>query len=111
MKDEIEAQTAFDTKDRASRALMAWQLQNKGVQNEEPVEIVAEGIKELGYQGRVWIKIDNEPALLALRDEVMKKLPGACPIETPAHESQSNGGRREWGKDVQRYPQSSPIES
>ena len=29
---------------------------------------------------------------MALRREVMKRVPGACPIETPAHESQSNGG-------------------
>ena len=90
-KNETEAQTVLVLKDRASRALRSWQLQHKGVQNEEPAEIAAEGIRNLGYQGRVWIKVDNEPALLALRDEVMRKVPGACPIEAPAHESQSNG--------------------
>ena len=66
-------------------------------QSEEPAEIAVEGIRALGYQGRVWIEVDNEPALLALRQAVMKKVPGASPIDALAYESQSNGRVEEAG--------------
>ena len=42
-RDETEAQTVLILKDRASRALRAWQLRNKGVQSEEPAEFAVEG--------------------------------------------------------------------
>ena len=80
-------------KDRYSRAVRAWLLRHKGIEKEEPVRLACEGIKELGYNNRVWLKVDNEPALLALRARVMTALHhAAAPLEVPAHESQSNGG-------------------
>ncbi len=50
------------------------------------------GVRDLGYQGRVLIRCDGEPALKALRDAIVKGLPGgATPVVTPVGESQSNG--------------------
>ena len=39
------------------------------------------------------MKVDNELAIVALRVELMERLlEGASPVETPARESESNGG-------------------
>ena len=91
-RNEEQVVTILLLKDRSSRALRAWVLQKKGVCLEEPTELVLEGIKDLGFQNRVLIKVDNEPAITALRDEVLRRMPNAAaPVEVPPRESQSNG--------------------
>ena len=57
----------------------------------------------------MYIKTDNEPALQALKEAVVKKLPqGAIAIEVPIHESEASGmiERRE---DRERSP-ASPLQ-
>ena len=90
-REEEQTMTILLLKDRATRAIRAWALQRKGVQLEEPAELAAGGIADLGYRGRVWVKCDNEPALRALRQAVMAKLEGASPIDPPEHESPASG--------------------
>ena len=50
------------------------------------------GVGRLGSRGRVLMRTDGEPALVALRNAIVKGLPdGATPISTPVGESSSNG--------------------
>ncbi len=80
-------------RDRDSKALRAWVLEHKGADLVETVDRAVTGVRELGYRGRVLIRTDGEPALLALRNAIIKGLPdGATPISTPVGESSSNGG-------------------
>ena len=80
-------------RDRDSKAVRAWALERKGVDSDETVDRAVAGIRDLGYQGRVLIRCDGEPALTALRDAIIKALPdGATPVKTPVGESSSNGG-------------------
>ena len=59
--DEDAAQTMLRVKDRASRAIMAWMLRRKGVDEEEPAQLAAQALRNLGYENcKVWLKIDNE---------------------------------------------------
>ena len=51
-----------------------------------------EGVHELGHRGPVVVKIDNESALLALREAIMAELhEGAIPVQPVPGESESNG--------------------
>ena len=52
---EQEAQTVLVLKDRASRALRAWQLQHKGIQDDEPAELQKES-KPLGTKTGAGLK-------------------------------------------------------
>ena len=91
-REEKSTQTVLVMKDRSSIALRAWLLRHRGVQEEDPAELAAAGVTDLGLQNRVWIEVDNEPALIALRDAILKKLKiPAGPIEAPAKESQTCG--------------------
>ena len=91
-QDETETLTILIAKDRGSRAIRAWAMRFKGVCMEEAASRAAEGIKAFGHNEKILIKVDNEPALKALRDEVITKLPhGVIPVAPPARESQSNG--------------------
>ena len=46
----------------------------------------------MGHRGRILIKTDNEPALVAFRAALMARLPeGVAFVSPPAGESQSNG--------------------
>ena len=91
--DEEETLTLLVMKDRGSRAVRAWVVPHKGADLETAVERAADGVRELGHRGQIVLKTDNEPALMALREAVMAKLPGgAIPIQPPPGESQSNGG-------------------
>mgnify|MGYP002173632995 FL=1 len=93
-RDDEEAKvTCLVMRDRDSKAVRAWVLERKGVDMEETVDRAAAGIRDLGYRGRVLIRCDGEPALVALRDAIIKALPdGATPVKTPVGESASNGG-------------------
>ena len=91
--DEEEVVTLLVMKDRDSKALRGWVLERKGADMEENVDRAVVGIRELGYRGRVLIRTDGEPALVALRDAIVAALPdGATPVKTPVAESASNGG-------------------
>ena len=89
---ETETMTVLLAKDRDSRAMRAWTMRHKGVSLEEAAQRAAEGIKSFGRTSKILIKVDNEPALKSLREEVIKKLElGAIPVAPPAKESESNG--------------------
>ncbi len=91
--DEEEVVTLLVMRDRDSKALRGWVLERKGADMDENVDRAVIGVRELGYRGRVLIRTDGEPALVALRDAIIKALPeGATPIKTPVGESASNGG-------------------
>jgi hypothetical protein len=91
--DEEEVVTLLIMRDRDSKALRGWMLERKGADMDENVDRAVTGIRELGYRGRVLIRTDGEPALVALRDAIIKALPeGATPVKTPVGESASNGG-------------------
>ncbi len=91
--DEEEVATLLVMRDRDSKALRAWVLEHKGADLVETVDRAVTGIRQLGYSSRVLIRTDGEPALLALRNAIIKGLPdGATPISTPVGESSSNGG-------------------
>ena len=41
------------------------------------------GLRNFGHRGRVLIKTDNEPAILSLKEEMMRRLEvGAIPVES-----------------------------
>jgi hypothetical protein len=91
--DEEETVTLLVMRDRDSKALRAWVLERKGIDMDATVDRAVAGVRELGYRGRVLIRCDGEPALVALRNAITAGLPdGATPIVTPVGESASNGG-------------------
>jgi len=91
-KDDKKQLTILVTKDRDTRVIMANVVLQKGAGLEETVTQAVENIERLGNKGRVAIKVDNEPALLDLREHVMSRIPNAAvPIKPPKGESQSNG--------------------
>jgi hypothetical protein len=91
-QDETQTMTVLILKDRESRAVRAWTMRNKGVCFEEAAFRAMEGIKAFGHTNKILVKVDNEPALKALRDEVIKLLEQqAIPVAPPAKESESNG--------------------
>jgi hypothetical protein len=91
--DEEEVATLLVMRDRDSKAVRAWVLERKGADLTETVHRAVAGVRELGYRGRVLIRTDGEPALVALRNAITQALPdGATPISTPVGESASNGG-------------------
>ncbi len=95
--DDEELATLLVMRDRDTRATRAWVLQHKGADLVETVDRAVEGIRQLGYSGRVLIRTDGEPALVSLRNAIIKGLPdGATPISTPVGESSSNGSRSPW---------------
>ena len=59
---------------------------------EEPAEQAAENVFRLGHRGRIIVRTDNEPALLALCEAVVQKLKmTAIPEAPPPDESASSG--------------------
>ena len=91
--DEGETVTLLVMRDRDSKALRAWVLERKGIDLASTVDRAVAGVRELGYRGRVLIRCDGEPALVALRNAITAALPdGATPVKTPVGESSSNGG-------------------
>ena len=89
---ETERATVLLLKDRRSRAMRAWVMQHKGASTEEAVDRGLKGIIDFGHRGAILVKTDNEPALIALRDALLARLPeGAAPVLVPVRESESNG--------------------
>ena len=79
-------------KDRESRVIQADVAMHKGRGEEEVVEQAVDNIRRLGHK-KLIIKTDYEPALISLRDEVIKKLEDVqiIPEAPPQEESQSSG--------------------
>ncbi len=91
--DEELVATLLVMRDRDTKALRAWVLEHKGADLAATVNRAVAGVHQLGYRGRVLIRTDGEPALVALRNAIARALPdGATPLSTPVGESQSNGG-------------------
>ena len=90
--DETETLTILIVKDRESRAIRARVMRAKGACNDEASDAAADAIRSFGHKGKLLTKVDNEPALKALRDATIRKLDQAvlC-VAPPAGESQSNG--------------------
>ena len=83
--------TVLLQKDRDSRA-MTQVLESKGVACEEAVEAALRGINEFGHRGKIILKADGEPALKALREQVLRRMDGGGLAAQPvAHEHESNG--------------------
>ncbi len=62
-------------RDRNSEALRAWVLARKEADLVETVDRAVTGVRQLGYSGRVLMRTDGEPALVALRNAIIKGLP------------------------------------
>ena len=76
--------------DGTSKVIFAHMLPRKGL-DEHVVARVAQDLKSLGYK-MIILKSDQEPALLALKDEVRRGLAHDVMTEaSPAGESQRNG--------------------
>ena len=89
---EPDTTTVLVVKDRFSRAIRAHVLGFNGTCLEEASQIAAGAISQFGHKGSIAVKTDNEPALVDLRNEVIKKLHvGVMVIKPPVGESQSNG--------------------
>ena len=73
-----------------SRAMRAWVVPSKGVVDGSTAERVYKGIREMGIRAPCIIKCDGEPAVEALREEVISRMgEGAVPQNPPVGESQS----------------------
>ena len=81
--------TSLIIKDRLSRAIQAWVVEQKGagIDAGEAVKSAVNGIRSFGHQGRLLIKTDNEPAILALKALVVRELGvDAITVESPPQE-------------------------
>ena len=75
-----------------SRAVRAWIVPRKGLADSSTAERVFRGVKEMGIRAPCVVKCDGEPAVEALREDLMNRLgEGAVPQTPPVGESQSNG--------------------
>ena len=69
---------------RPSRAIRAWVVPAKGVGDVEVVERIHRGLVELGVRPPCIFKSDGEPAVRALRGELMRRAgDGAAPQDPP----------------------------
>ena len=81
---EEETATSAIIKDRDSRAIRAHALRYKDTCLEIAFLKAVEASPCYGYNEKVTIKTDNEPALLDIRNEVIAKLPhGVLPLKPP----------------------------
>jgi hypothetical protein len=104
-EDEVATLTNLVMKDRGSRAIQAWRVERKGAEDAVTVARAVECLKGFGHRGRVLIKTDGEPAILALKEKIMQSLSdGAIAIESPPHESESNGSVENGVKFVKGLP-------
>ena len=80
--DEEETVTVLVMKDRGSRAIRTWLMPNKGCDVDGSADCIAAGVHDLGHRGPICVKSDNEPALIALREAVMAKLPAVIKLSS-----------------------------
>jgi hypothetical protein len=91
-EEEEEVVTILVIKDRISRAIRAVRVVRKGAESESEVVRVVECVRSFGHRGKVVLKSDGEPAILALKEAIARKLPeGTISVESAATESESNG--------------------
>ena len=89
---ESECVTVLVLKDRESRAIRCWVMRLKGTSFEEAADRAVEGVKSIGHRCKILVKVDNEPALKALREAVVSKLElGGILVAPPPNESESSG--------------------
>ena len=75
-----------------SRAMRAWAVPSKGAADGSTVGRVFKGIREMGIRAPCIVKCDGEPAVEALREELMSRMgEGVVPQDPPQGESESNG--------------------
>ena len=89
--------TVLLQKDRDSRAQV---LESKGVACEEAVEAALRGINKFGHRGKIILKADGEPALKALREQILRRMNGGGLAAQPRARVQWVCGK--WREDVQR---------
>jgi hypothetical protein len=94
-EEEESVLTVLVLKDRASRAIQAFRVERKGVEDEDAISRTVESIRRFGHRGRILLKTDGEPAILALKERVMQKLTeGAIAVEPPPMSRSQMGGLR-----------------
>ena len=89
---DARTMTILVIKDRDSRVVMASMVNCKGRGMGEAVDQACANIDRLGKSKKMLMKVDNEPALLYIRNAVSEKLTAECIMEkTRVEEFQSNG--------------------
>ena len=84
--------TVLVQKDRESRAIRSQVVGSKGVVKDEAIDAALRGVREFGHLGKVILKADGEPAIKALKEEVLRRLEcGGFSTRPAAHEHESNG--------------------
>ena len=64
-------------KDRETGALYAHMVETKGLEDKWIVDRIEEDIKDTGHGGTIiLLKSDQEPAIVAVQDAVIRKRPG-----------------------------------
>ena len=67
------------------RAIQAWVVERKvsDLDAADVIQRALKGLRSFGHRGRVAIKAENEPAILALKEEIMRRPEvGAIPVES-----------------------------
>ena len=89
-KEEEKGMPIIVLKDNKTRTVMAKVVSGKGVNN-FAVEVVKKFIEQLGY-GRIVLRSDNEPAILALKEAVRRESNVEIVMEeVPVGDHQANG--------------------
>jgi hypothetical protein len=93
--DEEHETTILVLKDRFSHAVQDIRMERSGAEDEDAISRALECVRGFGHRGRLILKTENEPAILALKNKLLERLTdGAIALEPPPHESESNGGSR-----------------
>ena len=85
----IEDFTRLLMKDRHSRAIQAWIVQREGPDLDAAAvaQRALMGLRSSRHRGCVLFETDNEPAILSLKEEMMRRLEsGAIPVESASHD-------------------------
>ena len=77
---------------RPSRAIRAVVVPRKGVGDEQTVERVYKGLTEMGIRAPCIVKHDQEPAIRALREQIMSRIGGGPPRSAARGEREQRGG-------------------
>ena len=108
-EDSEDTLPLLAVKTRPDRVIFSHALVSKGIHGYS-TQVLISDIKQTGYK-RFIFQSDQEPAILALKAEVINRLKGyeAIPQESPVGDHQSNGDVentvRELGKQIRMYNQ------
>ena len=94
--DEEDVATLLVMRDRDTRAVRAWVLEHKGADLVETVDRAVTGVRQLGYNGRVLIRTDGEPVLVAQRNAIIKALPDGALSRRQWARASRTGASRAW---------------